>query len=74
MKYLVPMVSTMEGYTAELNVFLDNISVTSSLNDIRLLEADSCFVRRSFIIRIIRGFILFIYLGAVVLAFTSSVE
>ncbi|KAH8118988.1 hypothetical protein DFH11DRAFT_1696800 [Phellopilus nigrolimitatus] len=43
-KYLVPMVATAEGYTAELDIVLDNISVTSSLNDIRLLEANSCSI------------------------------
>ncbi|THH07232.1 hypothetical protein EW145_g3529 [Phellinidium pouzarii] len=42
MKYLIPMIATSEGYTAELDVFMESVSVTSSLNDIRLLEANSC--------------------------------
>lgn len=44
-KYLVPMVTMEESYNAELDIFLDNISVSSSLNDVRLLEAKSCKVR-----------------------------
>lgn len=43
-KYLVPMVSTAQGYNAGLDIFMDSIQVTSSLNDIRLLEAESCSV------------------------------
>ncbi|KAI5121559.1 hypothetical protein M0805_000740 [Coniferiporia weirii] len=43
-KYLVPMIATTQGYTAELELFMNNISITSSLNDIRLLEADSCSI------------------------------
>ncbi|EJD02702.1 uncharacterized protein FOMMEDRAFT_146573 [Fomitiporia mediterranea MF3/22] len=45
LKYLVPMIATVEGYIAELDVFMDDITVTSSLNDIRLLEAYSCSVK-----------------------------
>ncbi|KAL5523541.1 hypothetical protein ACEPAG_7714 [Sanghuangporus baumii] len=43
-KYIVPMIATTQGYTAELDIEMDSISVTSSLNDIRLLQAESCSV------------------------------
>ncbi|KAL5507471.1 CSF1 [Sanghuangporus vaninii] len=43
-KYIVPMIATTQGYTAELNIEMDSISVISSLNDIRLLQAESCSV------------------------------
>lgn len=45
LKYLVPMVATREGYAAEFDLVLDNVSMTSSLNDIRILETPTCFVR-----------------------------
>lgn len=43
--YVVPMVATASGYDSRLEVHLDDISVTSSLNDIRLIIAESCRVR-----------------------------
>lgn len=43
--YLVPMAAGPSGYEAVFEVHLDDISVTSSLNDIRLVAADSCRVR-----------------------------
>ena len=39
------MVATRDGYAAEFDLVLDNVSVTSSLNDIRLLGTPACFVR-----------------------------
>lgn len=38
------MVALENSYDAELSIFMDSVSVTSSLNDIRLLEAKSCKV------------------------------
>ncbi|KAI0829807.1 hypothetical protein BC628DRAFT_1477689 [Trametes gibbosa] len=43
--YIVPMVATVKGYQSVLEVHLDTITVTSSLNDIRLLTAETCRVR-----------------------------
>lgn len=43
--YMLPMVATHRGYEPNVNVHLDTVSITSSLNDIRLLRADSCVVR-----------------------------
>lgn len=45
LRYHMPMVATAEGYNPVLEVHLDSISATSSLNDIRLLDAESCRVR-----------------------------
>ncbi|KAL4251310.1 hypothetical protein ABKN59_005668 [Abortiporus biennis] len=42
--YLMPMVASPLGYEPSLEVHLDTVSVTSSLNDIKLLTADSCRV------------------------------
>lgn len=47
-KYLVPMFATEKGYLSELRVFLDKVSVTSSLNDAKLLDAKSCSVSATF--------------------------
>lgn len=44
----MPMVAGPTGYETVLEVHLDDISVASSLNDIRLVAADSC--RVSFLI------------------------
>ncbi|KAJ3553006.1 hypothetical protein NM688_g3848 [Phlebia brevispora] len=43
--YMLPMIATERGYEPTLNVHLDTITVTSSLNDIRLITAESCVVR-----------------------------
>jgi hypothetical protein len=43
--YTVPMVATEEGYNASLEVHLDEVIVTSSLNDIPLAKAETCRVR-----------------------------
>ncbi|TFK75375.1 hypothetical protein BDN72DRAFT_832240 [Pluteus cervinus] len=43
--YIMPMVAGPKGYEANLEVHLDDIAVTSSLNDIRLVVAESCRVR-----------------------------
>jgi hypothetical protein len=43
--YLMPMVAGRDGYEPILEVHLDTITVTSSLNDIRLVSAESCRVR-----------------------------
>ncbi|KIK67374.1 hypothetical protein GYMLUDRAFT_156567 [Collybiopsis luxurians FD-317 M1] len=42
--YLMPMVASARGYEPILEVHLDTIAVTSSLNDIRLVSAESCRV------------------------------
>ena len=39
------MIATERGYEPSLNVHLDTVTVTSSLNDIRLITAESCVVR-----------------------------
>ncbi|KAI0093075.1 hypothetical protein BDY19DRAFT_882324 [Irpex rosettiformis] len=43
--YTMPMVASSRGYEPTLNIHLDTVTVTSSLNDIRLLNAESCVVR-----------------------------
>ncbi|KAI0699566.1 hypothetical protein BC835DRAFT_1412549 [Cytidiella melzeri] len=43
--YIVPMVATSRGYEPSLNIHLDAVTVSSSLNDIRLLRAESCVIR-----------------------------
>ncbi|CDO69204.1 hypothetical protein BN946_scf185042.g106 [Trametes cinnabarina] len=43
--YIVPMVATSKGYLSVLEVHLDTVTVTSSLNDIRLLTAETCRIR-----------------------------
>ncbi|KAE9411411.1 hypothetical protein BT96DRAFT_961320 [Gymnopus androsaceus JB14] len=40
--YLMPMVASQRGYEPILEVHLDTVAVTSSLNDIRLVSAESC--------------------------------
>lgn len=42
--YIVPMVATAKGFQSVLEVHLDTVTVTSSLNDIRLLTAETCRV------------------------------
>ncbi|PPQ67263.1 hypothetical protein CVT25_005847 [Psilocybe cyanescens] len=43
--YVIPMVVGPTGYESTFEVHLDTISITSSLNDIRLITAESCRVR-----------------------------
>ncbi|KAJ6625576.1 hypothetical protein B0H10DRAFT_1782666 [Mycena sp. CBHHK59/15] len=43
--YIVPMVAGPAGYEAVLEVHLDTVAITSSLNDIRLVSAESCRIR-----------------------------
>ena len=43
--YMMPMVATARGYEPTLHIHLDTVTITSSLNDIRILTADSCVVR-----------------------------
>ncbi|KAI0663325.1 hypothetical protein C8Q70DRAFT_1102776 [Cubamyces menziesii] len=43
--YIVPMVASSKGYISVLEVHLDTVTVTSSLNDIRLLTAETCRIR-----------------------------
>lgn len=42
--YIVPMIASLRGYEPLTEVHLDTVTVTSSLNDIRLLSAESCRV------------------------------
>lgn len=42
--YLVPMVIGPDGYESRLEVHLDSVQVTSSLNDSKLVMAESCRV------------------------------
>ncbi|KAF7361830.1 hypothetical protein MVEN_00527500 [Mycena venus] len=43
--YIVPMVASASGYDSVVEVHLDTVEVTSSLNDIRLVSAESCRIR-----------------------------
>ncbi|KAJ7901907.1 hypothetical protein B0H14DRAFT_3080144 [Mycena olivaceomarginata] len=43
--YIVPMVASAAGYESVVEVHLDTVEVTSSLNDIRLVSAESCRIR-----------------------------
>ncbi|KAG0707320.1 hypothetical protein DFH29DRAFT_995117 [Suillus ampliporus] len=45
--YLLPMVTGPEGYEPRLEIHLDTLSVASSLNDIKLIAAESCRVHAS---------------------------
>ena len=42
--YVVPMVADAQGYHPLLEVHLDGVTVSSSLNDIRVLTTESCRV------------------------------
>lgn len=42
--YIMPMIAGPVGYEPILEVHLDTVTVTSSLNDIRLVTAESCRV------------------------------
>ncbi|KAI0051792.1 hypothetical protein FA95DRAFT_1675579 [Auriscalpium vulgare] len=42
--YFIPMIACPDGYHPLLEVHLDTVTVSSSLNDIRLLTAESCRV------------------------------
>ncbi|KAH7888759.1 hypothetical protein F5I97DRAFT_2055646 [Phlebopus sp. FC_14] len=42
--YLIPMIIGPDGYESRLEVHLDTVQVTSSLNDIKLVNAESCRV------------------------------
>lgn len=45
--YILPMVTSPKGYETTLEVHLDTMVVTSSLNDIRLITSESarvCFI------------------------------
>ncbi|KAF9012385.1 hypothetical protein BDQ17DRAFT_1496756 [Cyathus striatus] len=43
--YFVPLVATSKGYDSIVEVHLDTVLATSTLNDIRLVNAESCRVR-----------------------------
>ncbi|KAJ7497366.1 hypothetical protein FB451DRAFT_229194 [Mycena latifolia] len=43
--YIMPMVATAAGYESVVEVHLDTVAITSSLNDIRLVSAESCRIR-----------------------------
>ncbi|KAF7288717.1 hypothetical protein HMN09_01377700 [Mycena chlorophos] len=43
--YILPMVAGPTGYESVLEVHLDTVAVTSSLNDIQLVSAESCRIR-----------------------------
>ena len=45
--YMVPMVADSQGYHPLLEVHLDCVTVSSSLNDIRVLTTESCRVSGS---------------------------
>ena len=42
--YVVPMVADAQGHQPLLEVHLDSVTVSSSLNDIRVLTTESCRV------------------------------
>ena len=50
--YMMPMIAGPTGYESLLEVHLDSVAVTSSLNDIRLLTAESCRVNLSSYLKI----------------------
>ncbi|KAF7315604.1 hypothetical protein MIND_00075800 [Mycena indigotica] len=43
--YILPMIAGPAGYESVLEVHLDTVAVTSSLNDIQLVSAESCRIR-----------------------------
>jgi hypothetical protein len=43
--YTMPMVPSPDGYEPLLEVHLDSVAISSSLNDTRFVEAESCRVR-----------------------------
>jgi hypothetical protein len=43
--YIMPMIANADGYESRLEVHLDSPVITSSLNDIKLVVAESCRVR-----------------------------
>ncbi|KAJ7218000.1 hypothetical protein GGX14DRAFT_550111 [Mycena pura] len=43
--YIIPMVASASGYESVLEVHLDTVAVTSNLNDVQLLSAESCRIR-----------------------------
>ncbi|KAJ6593973.1 hypothetical protein B0H19DRAFT_1365929 [Mycena capillaripes] len=43
--YIMPMVADTSGYESVVEVHLDTVEITSSLNDIRLVSAESCRIR-----------------------------
>ncbi|KAJ7462379.1 hypothetical protein B0H11DRAFT_1923358 [Mycena galericulata] len=43
--YIVPMVAGASGYESVVEIHLDTVAITSSLNDIRLVSAESCRIR-----------------------------
>ena len=45
--YVMPMVVGPFGYESTLEVHLDTLAISSSLNDIRLVSAESCRVLSS---------------------------
>lgn len=45
--YIMPMVAGSAGYEPTLEAHLDTVAITSSLNDIRLVSAESCRVSSS---------------------------
>lgn len=44
--FLIPMVIGPDGYESQLEVHLDTIEVSSSLNDIKVVTAESCRVSK----------------------------
>lgn len=42
--YIMPMTSGPSGYESTLEIHLDAVSLTSSVDDIRLISAESCRV------------------------------
>ncbi|KAJ7703124.1 hypothetical protein B0H17DRAFT_922585 [Mycena rosella] len=43
--YIMPMVAGAAGYESLVEVHLDTVEITSSLNDIKLVSAESCRIR-----------------------------
>jgi hypothetical protein len=41
----MPMVASANGYEPVLEVHLDTVSISSNLNDIKLIQAETCRVR-----------------------------
>lgn len=53
MNYVLPMVVGHSGYESALEVHLDTITITSSLNDIRLVTAESTRASPVFMFKLI---------------------
>jgi hypothetical protein len=47
--YVMPMIAGPKGYEPHVDLCLDTFTITSNVNDIRLLAAETCHVRDAFV-------------------------